>query len=611
MSNTVIMGDIAEGQKWFGEAEFLKQQLKHLYNRKEALNAVVNTANTAIFRPAWTANPHMSTWKQVNADVKIFVKMVNGNPQAFIFTEGGYEFTVPVSPIAWELYTYTGVNFYNGVETLPAKILSNATEAAAPYNIWYSLEGYVTNVAAARYRNVFNVSGQQYLYAYLNRARVYSGGTTQIYRAVNFTSAAAVVGRYLWGIQPGPVPGNCVVFVEDMITRQVVLVTRVAGAWPVDSSGTKDAHGFWSFNRAGTKACTVVWVPDAERFGETLDAPSYVPTIGRLHTSHVMELEILLDGEGIFTGNISVNRQVETSDFCIAADYDWTTEENELVIATVHGFDYRFDKAVLANRDALLRGDILGKVGDHFCTVYTSGAVVRPRSIYELIGFHTTSGGVVLADYSNISLEHTACDLWLKIATVDGLIIKTVELAHNIDTTTKESSAGTWYEKPGPSFINYISGMDLRVRGITGYSTSGAVVATAYDRDWTNGSSLQSSGAAMPTTDGNYYLPDRLYAPIKIMKVTQTITAIPYLKKDPWEIRNLCVYAPCIIDEETGDTDPNKALDFRIDLQTEQSAASAFQEGYHRKVFELTHSETPYLNRYFTTGAWAKKKERA
>lgn len=68
MSNTIIVGDVAEGQKWFGEAEFLKQQLVNTYK------------NT---------NPNMSTWKQVTADVKIYVKMVNGVAQAFIYTEGG------------------------------------------------------------------------------------------------------------------------------------------------------------------------------------------------------------------------------------------------------------------------------------------------------------------------------------------------------------------------------------------------------------------------------------------------------------------------------------------------------------------------------------------
>ena len=67
MSNTIIVGDIAEGQKWFGEAEFLKTQLSSIYR---------------------TNNRYMETWKAVTSEVNIFVKMVNGFPQAFIFTNG-------------------------------------------------------------------------------------------------------------------------------------------------------------------------------------------------------------------------------------------------------------------------------------------------------------------------------------------------------------------------------------------------------------------------------------------------------------------------------------------------------------------------------------------
>jgi hypothetical protein len=62
------MGDIAEGSKWFGEAEFLKTQLVSIYKINNAC---------------------METWKAVTPEVNIFVKMVNGFPQAFIFTLGG------------------------------------------------------------------------------------------------------------------------------------------------------------------------------------------------------------------------------------------------------------------------------------------------------------------------------------------------------------------------------------------------------------------------------------------------------------------------------------------------------------------------------------------
>lgn len=587
MSNTIIIGDIAEGQKWFGQAEFLKQQLVSIYNR---------------------TNQNMSTWKQVNADVKIFIKMINGHPQAFIYTEGGYEFTVPIGYINWEDYIYTGLDFYNGVETSPAKILKNANTLAVPYNVWYSLNGYVTNGAAARYRNIFQKVNVDYIYTYVGPSRVYFGGTTESYKSSSLASASAIAGKYLWYIQPGGTSTKSIVFVEDMTSQQIVFSGYIAGEWITNASNDKDAKGFWSFNRAGDKACSVVWVRDAERFGTTQPPSQSTPTIGEFNTSYVIEIGLILDGDGNFAG-IQKLREGETEDFCIAADYDWTTEENELVIATLYGFDYRFGKAILATETSISNGDILGEVGDHFYTVYTAVDKVRPRQLYELISIADYGLGV-RAQYNNIKSQHSAIDIWLKVATADGTLIQALELTHNIDVKTKESSTGTWYEGGGSSFINYISGLDLRIRGITAYSSNGGVYVTAYGKEWSNGTNLQSSGDQVPTSASNFYIPDTLYAPIKIMMVPQTIAAIPHLKTEPWEIRNLCVYAPCIINEETGDTDPNKALDFRIDTQTEQSAATAFQEGYHRKVYELTNTEAPYLNRYFTTGAWAKKKER-
>lgn len=587
MSNTIIMGDITEGQKWFGEAEFLKQQLISIYNR---------------------TNQNMSTWKQVNADVKIFVKMVNGNPQAFIFTEGGYEFTVPMEYVNWEDYAYTGLDFYNGVETTPPKILKSANTIAVPYNLWYSLKGYVANAAAARYRNIFQILGREYLYTYVNQTSLYSGGTTESYKNSRLASASAIAGKYLWYIQPGDTSTKSIVFVEDMTSQQVIFSGYIVGEWVTNAANDKDAKGFWSFNRAGDKACSVIWVRDAERFGTTQPPSQSTPTIGEFNTSYVIEIGLVLDGDGNFAG-IQKLREGETEDFCIAADYDWTTEENELVIATLYGFDYRFGKAILATEISISSGDILGEVGDHFYTVYTAVDKVRPRQIYELISIADYGLGV-RAQYNSIKSQHSAIDIWLKVATANGTLIQTLELTHNIDVKTKESSAGTWYEGGGSSFINYISGLDLRIRGITAYSSNGGVYVTAYGKEWGNGTTLQSSGDQVPTSVSNYYIPDTLYAPIKIMTIPQTIAAIPHLKTDINEIRNLCVYAPYIINEETGDTDPSKAIDFRIDVKDDNSTDSAVQSGYHRKVFELTHTETPYLNRYFITGAWAKKKER-
>lgn len=71
--STIIVGDIAEGQQWWGQVEFLKQQLANNHARNNAF---------------------MQTWKQLSADVKVFIKMVAGKPQAFIYVSGGVYVTV-------------------------------------------------------------------------------------------------------------------------------------------------------------------------------------------------------------------------------------------------------------------------------------------------------------------------------------------------------------------------------------------------------------------------------------------------------------------------------------------------------------------------------------
>jgi len=71
--STIIIGDIAEGQKWWGEAEFLKSQLLATYKQSGV----------------------MHTWKRVTDSVKIFAKLDNGIPKAFIYADtahGAYVF---------------------------------------------------------------------------------------------------------------------------------------------------------------------------------------------------------------------------------------------------------------------------------------------------------------------------------------------------------------------------------------------------------------------------------------------------------------------------------------------------------------------------------------
>ena len=89
--STIIVGDIAEGTKWWGTAEFLKQQL-----------VANHRAN----------NSFMEAWKQVSSTVKIFVKMVAGQPQAVIYSSGGpsiflapQEFQVPDGFVGTDPYS--------------------------------------------------------------------------------------------------------------------------------------------------------------------------------------------------------------------------------------------------------------------------------------------------------------------------------------------------------------------------------------------------------------------------------------------------------------------------------------------------------------------------
>lgn len=592
MSNTIIMGDIAEGQKWFGEAEFLKQR------------------QVAIYR---TTNQNMSAWKHVNTEVKIFVKMINGTPQAFIFTEGGYEFSVQ-NYINFERYTpATGISFYNGIETSPQKVLWNPDDIGVPLSTWYSTTGYVTNLSAARYRNVYiKTDSVPMLYSWKYHTNLYSGGVTKTYSSIINGQSSAIYGKYIWYIDPGGTNQNSVVYVEDTVLKQVVFQKFIKGSWPGDTFEDRNtAKGYYSFNRAGNKVCTVVWVSQSERFENMPESVHLKPYIGDYRTSYILELELQLDGDGNFS-NIITTQQIETKEFCIAADYDWTTPENELVAATLYGYDYRIAKATLASGWDISTGVILGEVGDHFHTQYVNGTMVRPASIYKLANIYTSPlDGTLKANYENVTTEHSAMDIWLKVEVVNGPVLMAVELANNIDVKTKQSSAGTWYAKPGPSFINNISGLDLRIQGITAYSDNGAVVVTAYDQGWTNGNDIPVSGLGPKTQIGNFYVPDTLYSCIKIMTIPQTIATIPHLKTDTNEIKNLAVYAPLIINEETGEANPNSAVDFKIDIKDDKSAEGAMQLGYHRKIYELKYpDQPPYLNRYFNVGVWAKKKER-
>lgn len=66
--STIIIGDIDEGIKWWSAVNFLKLEFARIHGG---------------------INPYMTTWKYLDSDVKVFIKLVAGKPQAFIYTEGG------------------------------------------------------------------------------------------------------------------------------------------------------------------------------------------------------------------------------------------------------------------------------------------------------------------------------------------------------------------------------------------------------------------------------------------------------------------------------------------------------------------------------------------
>ena len=134
MSNTIVIGNLEEGLKWFGETAFLKQQLVNIYK------------NT---------NQNMSTWKHVNENVKVFVKMINGHPQAFIYVDlnlGGFVLGLQNNALLsedlniWKLAALLKVNKYGvwGVRKQPYEFSNENIPSALPYSVTPNNEVLVT-----------------------------------------------------------------------------------------------------------------------------------------------------------------------------------------------------------------------------------------------------------------------------------------------------------------------------------------------------------------------------------------------------------------------------------------------------------------------------------
>jgi hypothetical protein len=617
---TLIKGDIAQAVKFWGVVKQIKAEVNRTYE---------------------TTNKNMQVWRTLSSDVKVHVRMINGKPHAVIYADGGYEFFTPSFLLDMDTYDTEGFDFYEGAKNLRQRVLLENSRSA-PMNTWYGLGFYVPTVDMARYRNLMIVVGRTFPYAQAAQARVIFGGSSESYYSLFFTSASARYGDYLLGIQSGDHNGATVAFVEHIPSREAVEITPIVGNWPRDiyegpaATKTEYAHGFWSFNRAGNKACAVVWVPDNDRF-EPLqdplqDVPVEVPYVGFV-TSWLIEIEFVFtagnDGKPVFS-HIETVQEVETDEFCIAADYDWTRPENKLMTVELTGFDYRIDKAYEWQAESTHRPNDEGKwqVGDRIkVTRYAKddAARSRPGNLYEI--YHITPASVneglpkmgMYPPYHNIgntrnghmhikaiTNDISALDEWMYVK-CEGEIVRSVELAHNRDCDNTESSNGTWFEgeDTSTSFVTDVTGMDWRINGLTLTADYGGVEASLYHRTWTNGDDMMFSNSEVKPS--NFYCPDKLYKRIKILNVPQTIAAIPYLATEDGQIKDACVYAPSgsVFDV----ANPDAAIDFRIDFLSD--AKGKIIEKYHQTVYSKYYDGEPYLNRYFVSGAWAKSKDRA
>ncbi len=603
--STIIVGDVAEGSKWWSAAHAIKVELERQYKQNNAF---------------------MQTWKQVTADVKIHAIMRAGKPVAFIYVnsgEGDYEFFTPTSLISFANFKYGGVDFFKDkkneiiVGGIPTErnVLLEQNYKSIPINTWYSQANWVSGGVAVRYANIsLQGSGLFPNITFDFPARVYTtlgeGNALPDYTSPVAINAAATKGKYCFGITSAGMA-----YVWNMETHTQVFAQQITISVPADDSADLNVAGFWSFNRGGTKACTSAWISQYNRFhaDAPLD-PATAKSMGML-TSYVVEVSFNIDVNGIFT-SLSVVQTVETHDFCVAADYDWTTTGNELITAQLTGFDYRINAATEWSANTEYNSVAFLK------TTLSDGPIRRQWNLYEITfannppTFSSGTSGSTRPTHSSgsltngqltlkgVSITPSAMDTWLYIKRLDGTVLKSIELMHNRDPVLDQSGTG-WYDlrSGGSSFSSIISGIDLRVLGFTGYSTgfesSGnppeAVMATLYGTTWNIASNMPTSNGATvyPT---NYYSAGTLLRRIKMMNTPQTIAAMP--NKVVGGIKNAAVYAP------SSQFDPAFAIDFKID------GKGIEKDGYHRTIYSTFYGTAPYLDRYFIAGAWSNKLDK-
>ena len=120
--STLIVGDVAEGTKWWGVVEQQKRIMATTYGK---------------------TNPYMSQWFMPTADVKVLVKLINGEPKAFIYTalQGKGYFAGGFVPIGFTYSaTIEGLDFVTGAKLNPVAVLSTARLGLAGVNS--SIKGY-------------------------------------------------------------------------------------------------------------------------------------------------------------------------------------------------------------------------------------------------------------------------------------------------------------------------------------------------------------------------------------------------------------------------------------------------------------------------------------
>jgi len=593
---TIIMGDVGEGAKWWSQAAFYKIELARMYK-----------ANNAF----------MQYWKFPSSSVQIHVIMRAGQPVAFIYvtTTGDYEFFVPTSMDNLLDLEYQGVFLYAGKPTKKPVIL-NDLKPAAPINTWYSEKEWVTAGLGIRYANPGSWGSGVYppnLYDSYARVRTAASaeGATEIFRSTEYVNAASKVGNYVFGIS-----GTGEAFVWKLgKTTAVHTQQLMLSAFTDDPNGAR-AAGFWSFNRAGTKACTSVWLSQSGRFFPE------VPRRGGVLTSYVVEVEFQLDRFGEFQ-SISLLQEIETADFVVAADYDWTTKANELIMAEVSLFDYRehspegyktYYQEYLGYQTRITGGQI---------PTYDGNGKLRGLHIDPSIPLRYDPAPQPASTYWQ--QRNNAYDMWLRYKRLNGTVLKEIELLHNRDWFY--DLTGTWkdptfsgepltenYNVRGNDFAHSIvvSGMDLRVRATTMFCTKMECAGNPGERVRSEFYSDSYYGQIMPSSSETVYPSNRYDANIILRRffrqqwLPQTIAAVPYMetatnadgKETTLPIKCLSIYAPRYLTYQPG------TLDYHV------SKDSVKTYDYHKTAYQAGYSEPPQLGRYFISGAWATTKDR-